>query len=160
MWTSWDAVTASERSRQSGTNTHLDTTHISTIQIPRYLDRRTLVKYIYRIIKTWWIWACIKTSAVKRFKYWIAMNRINVIVNLRLIANNCTILSILNVPWFIFVLLFFLILMLLSTWKCGSACFLRMFFYLTLAYTAVFNFTLTLSLGAVFQGTFLSFFFV
>ena len=48
-----------------------------------------------------------KTSAVKRLKYLIAINRINVIVNLRLIAINHTYLSILNVPSFLFVPLFF-----------------------------------------------------
>ena len=42
--------------------------------------------------------------------------------------------------------------MLLSTWKSGSACFLQMFFYLKQHWHVAFNFTLTFSLGAVFQG--------
>src|SRR4029434_8559613 len=43
-------------------------------------------------------------SAVKRLKYLIAINRIYVIVNSKLIAINRTFLSILNVPSFIYFL--------------------------------------------------------
>ena len=46
-------------------------------------------------------------SAVKRLRYLIAMNRIDAIVNSRLIAINRTIWSLLNVPWFLFAPLFF-----------------------------------------------------
>ena len=68
-------------------------------------------------------------------------NRINVIVNSWFITINHTFLPILNVPWFIFVpLFFFLTLTRLSTWKSGLACFVQMFFLLkTLPYTVVFN---------------------
>ena len=45
-------------------------------------------------------------SAVKRLQYLIVINGINFIVNSRLIAINHTFLSILNVSWFLFVLLF------------------------------------------------------
>ena len=41
------------------------------------------------------------TSAVKRLKYLIAINRINVIVNLRLTAINHKFVSILNVDFFL-----------------------------------------------------------
>ena len=51
---------------------------------------------VFRII------LCVYTSAVKRLKYLIAINRIYVIVNSRLIAINRKFLSILNVPSFIF----------------------------------------------------------
>ena len=44
----------------------------------------------------------VNTSAVKRLKYLIAINRIYVIVNSKWIAINRTFLSILNVPSFIF----------------------------------------------------------
>src|SRR4029434_1830772 len=71
------------------------------------------------------------TSAVKRLKYLIAINRIYVIVNSKLIAINRTFLSILNVPSFIhFFHHFIFILMPLSTWKSGLACFMQMFYFI------------------------------
>ena len=74
----------------------------------------------------------ILTSAVKRLKYLIAINRIYVIVNSKLIAINRTFLSILNVPLFIYFIfcLFIFILMPLSTWKSVSACFMQMFYFI------------------------------
>src|SRR4029434_2035145 len=72
-----------------------------------------------------------KTSAVKRLKYLIAINRIYVIVNSKLIAINREFLSILNVPSFInFFRHFIFILMPLSTWKSGLACFKQMFYFI------------------------------
>src|SRR4029434_4884608 len=73
----------------------------------------------------------IHISAVKRLKYLIAINRIYVIVNSKLIAINRTFLSILNVPSFIYFFHhFILILMPLSTWKSGFACFKQMFYFI------------------------------
>ena len=64
------------------------------------------------------------TSAVKRLKYLIAINRIYVIVNSKF-------LSILNVPSFIYFFHHFIfILMPLSTWKSGLACFMQMFYFI------------------------------
>src|SRR4029434_3244625 len=68
-------------------------------------------------------------SAVKRLKYLIAINRIYVIVNSKLIAINRNFLSILNVPSFIYFFHHFILtLMPLSTWKSGLACFKQMFY--------------------------------
>src|SRR4029434_8037156 len=72
----------------------------------------------------------VKTSAVKRLKYLIVINRIYVIVNSKLIAINRTFLSILNVPSFIYFHHFIFILMPLSTWKSGLACFMQMFYFI------------------------------
>src|SRR4029434_5030571 len=72
---------------------------------------------------------CVISSAVKRLKYLIAINRIYVIVNSKLIAINRNFLSILNVPSFMYFFHhFILILMPLSTWKSGLACFMQMFY--------------------------------
>ena len=73
----------------------------------------------------------VQTSAVKRLKYLIAINRIYVIVNSKLIAINRKFLSILNVPLFIYFFHHFIfILMPLSTWKSGLACFMQMFYFI------------------------------
>src|SRR4029434_3082363 len=65
------------------------------------------------------------TSAVKRLKYLIAINRIYVIVNY------LKFVSILNVPSFIYFFHHFIfILMPLSTWKSGLACFMLMFYFI------------------------------
>src|SRR4029434_1731673 len=69
------------------------------------------------------------TSAVKRLKYLIAINRIYVIVNSKLIAINRKFVSILNVLSFINFFHHF-ILMPLSTWKSGLACFMQMFYFI------------------------------
>src|SRR4029434_8269414 len=69
-------------------------------------------------------------SAVKRLKYLIAINRIYVIVNSKLIAINRKFLSILNVPSFIYFFHHFICIgMPLSTWKSEFACFMQMFYY-------------------------------
>src|SRR4029434_8825881 len=73
----------------------------------------------------------INSSAVKRLKYLIAINRIYVIVNSKLIAINRKFSSILNVPSFIYFFHHFIfILMPLSTWKSGLACFMQMFYFI------------------------------
>src|SRR4029434_7423708 len=70
-------------------------------------------------------------SAVKRLKYLIAINRIYVIVNSKLIAINRKFVTILNVPSSInFFHHFIFILMPLSTWKSGLACFMQMFYFI------------------------------
>src|SRR4029434_6212672 len=70
-------------------------------------------------------------SAVKRLKYLITINRIYVIVNSKLIAINRKIVSILNIPLFIYFFHHFIfILMPLSTWKSGLACFMQMFYFI------------------------------
>src|SRR4029434_5276429 len=53
-----------------------------------------------------WMILTILTSAVKRLKYLIAINRIYVIVNSKLIAINRKFVSILNVPSFIYFLFY------------------------------------------------------
>ena len=71
----------------------------------------------------------VTNSAVKRYKYLIAINHIYVIVNSKLIAINRKFVSILNVPSFIYFFHHFIfILMPLSTWKSGLACFKQMFY--------------------------------
>src|SRR4029434_9994013 len=66
-------------------------------------------------------------SAVKRLKYLIAINRIYVIANSKLIAINRTFLSILNVPSFIY---FFHHFIFIFTWKSELACFMLMFYFI------------------------------
>src|SRR4029434_2242075 len=86
----------------------------------KYFNRLTALIYIYIYI-----------SAVKRLKYLIAINRIYVIVNSKLIAINRNFLSILNVPSFIYFFHHFIfILMPLSTWTSGLACFMQMFYFI------------------------------
>src|SRR4029434_5340734 len=71
------------------------------------------------------------SSAVKRLKYLIAINRIYVIVNSKLIAINRNFLSILNVLSFIYLFHHFIFIsMPLSTWKSGLACFMQMFYFI------------------------------
>src|SRR4029434_1325565 len=71
----------------------------------------------------------VKNSAVKRLKYLIAINRIYVIVNSKLIAINRKFVSILNVPLFIYFFHHFIFILIpLSTLKSGLACFMQMFF--------------------------------
>ena len=73
----------------------------------------------------------INISAVKRLKYLIAINRIYVIVNSKLIVINRKFVSILNVPLFIYFFHHFIcISMPLSTWKSGLACFMQMFYFI------------------------------
>ena len=55
--------------------------------------------------------------------------------------------SIVNVPWFLLVPLFIFILVLLSTWKSGLACFVNFFFIEN--NIAIYCIVLTFSLGAV-----------
>ena len=77
-------------------------------------------------------------------------NRINVMVDSRLIAINHTSVSILNVPWFLCPIFFFY-----QHGKVDRLAFCKCFLFKILAYTVfntVFHFTLTFSLWAVFQG--------
>src|SRR4029434_3889276 len=77
------------------------------------------------------VYIYIYISAVKRLKYLIAINRIYVIVNSKLIAINRKFVSILNVPSFIhFFHNLIFILMPLPTWKSGLACFMQMFYFI------------------------------
>ena len=74
----------------------------------------------------------IKTRAVKRLKYLIVINRINVIVNSRLIAN---LFSILNIPWFLCPINCSHFNALINMEKCiGLPC-ANVFLLITLAYT-------------------------
>ena len=78
-----------------------------------------------------WSSFLVLSSAVKRLKYWIAINRIYVMVNSKLIAINRKFLSILNVPSFIYFLHHFIFIwMPLSTWKSWLACFIKMFYFI------------------------------
>ena len=71
------------------------------------------------------------TSAVKRLKYLIAINRIFVIVNSKLIAIKSQICIYSKLYLFIYFFHHFIFILLpLSTWKSGLACFMQMFYFI------------------------------